>query len=73
MDDVKKYVGGEVYNRESLKKGVPLEKEQEFKADVRGGLTRRELCEKYRFGTKVLYRELERLFNTKILELARKK
>ncbi|MEJ2248874.1 MAG: GIY-YIG nuclease family protein [Candidatus Lokiarchaeota archaeon] len=73
MTDVKKFVGGEVYNRENLKKRIPQEKEKEFKDKVRSGMTRRELCEKYKFGTKVLYRELERLFNTKKLEEIRKK
>ncbi|MFW9973591.1 MAG: GIY-YIG nuclease family protein [Candidatus Odinarchaeota archaeon] len=72
MDIVKKHVGGEIYDRTALKKRIPKEKEKEFKADVRGGLTIHKLCVKYRFGTKVLYRELERLFKTKLLKEARK-
>ena len=71
IEDVKKILGGKLYS--ISKKKILLEQEQEFITDVRSGLTRRELCKKYRFGTNVLYRELERLFNTKKLEEARKK
>jgi len=73
MEHVKEFIGGEVYDRMSLKKGVPPDKEEEFKNDVTKGLTRRKLCEKYNFGTKVLYRELNRLFNTRSLKELRKK
>lgn len=73
MESVKKFVGGKVYSREELIKGVPLDKEQEFKEDIKNGITRRDLCKKYKFGVKALYRELERLFNTRSLEEARKK
>lgn len=73
MKDVKLYVGGEVYNSKKFKKCVSPEREVEFKNDVKIGLTRRGLCEKYDFGTKVLYRELKRLFDTDSLEEARRK
>ena len=72
MKDVKLYVGGEVYNSKKFKKCVSPEREVEFKNDVKIGLTRRGLCEKYDFGTKVLYRELKRLFDTDSLEEARR-
>lgn len=73
MEFVKKFLGGKVYSRAELKKGVPLDKEQEFKEDIRNGINRRVLCKKYKFGIKALYRELERLFNTRLLVEARKK
>jgi Mor family transcriptional regulator len=71
MEDVKKFVGGEIYNSSKFKKDIPKEREKEFRIDIKKGLTRRELCEKYKFSTKVLYRELNRLFNTKSLDEAR--
>lgn len=73
MEGVKKYVGGKVYDRETLKKEVQPEMEFEFKNDVKHGLTSRELCDKYEFGTKVLYRELKRLLNEDSLKEARNK
>jgi Mor family transcriptional regulator len=73
MEGVKKYVGGKVYDRETLKKEVQPEMEFEFKNDVKLGLTSRELCDKYGFGTKVLYKELKRLLNEDSLKEARNK
>lgn len=73
MEGVKKYVGGKVYDRETLKKEVQPEMELEFKNDVKHGLTSRELCDKYEFGIKVLYRELKRLLDEDSLKEARNK
>ena len=73
MEGVKKYVGGEVYDREILKKEVHPEMESEFKNDIKHGLAIPELCDKYGFGTKVLYRELKRLLNKESLKEARNK
>ncbi len=73
MEGVKKYVGGKVYDRETLKKEVQPEMEFDFKNDVKHGLTSQELCDKYRFGTKVLYKELKRLLNEDSLKEARNK
>lgn len=73
MEDTKVFVGGEVYDRERLKKGVSPEREEEFKEDIKKGLKLNRILEKYEFGTKVFYRELVRLFNTKSLKEARKK
>lgn len=73
MKDLKELVGGELYNLEAIKTGISLDKEQEFKNDVQKCLSRRKLCEKYNLGTKALYRELQRICNTRSLEEARKK
>ncbi|TFF95825.1 MAG: GIY-YIG nuclease family protein [Promethearchaeota archaeon] len=73
MEDVKKFVGGRPYNIEDIKKSIPPEREEEFKIDVRIGLSKRDLFEKYDLSTKPFYRELERLFGTRSLKEARRK
>ncbi|MFX0073081.1 MAG: GIY-YIG nuclease family protein, partial [Candidatus Hermodarchaeota archaeon] len=59
FEDIKRSLGGILYS--DPKKKIPLEREQEFKIDVKCGLKRRELCKKYEIGTTVFYKELQRL------------
>ncbi|MFX1259947.1 MAG: hypothetical protein ACFFAN_19020 [Promethearchaeota archaeon] len=46
---------------------IPLEREQEFKRDVKKGITHQELSEKYQLGTSSFYRELKSMYGVERL------
>ncbi|MFX0072396.1 MAG: hypothetical protein ACFFAO_15030, partial [Candidatus Hermodarchaeota archaeon] len=73
MKEVKKFLGGKIYDQEELKKSISPECEKEFIHDIKRGLILEEILKKYQFGTKVFYRELERIFKTRSLKKARKR
>lgn len=73
MAEIKKAVGGQIFDINKIKKNIPDERIQDFKRDVRNGMSRRDLGDKYGFGTKSFYRNLENIFGTRSLVEARKK
>ncbi|MFX1258576.1 MAG: GIY-YIG nuclease family protein [Promethearchaeota archaeon] len=61
LTDAKKAIGGKYFDINNLMNKIALEREQEFKKDVKNGITQQELSEKYQLGTSSFYRELKRI------------